>query len=557
MIAANSSSTKAVLFASIGRMKTLRLQTPNSLLLALLILTATNARSANAGPFFNVLDYGAWNDGSAPATEAIRAAIAAAHAAGGGTVYFPPGTYVTGPIELVNNLVLNIDAGATLQFPATKLPFTKGRQQGIECLTPVPLIGGHDLQNVTITGRGLLTTDNAEWMKIMPRSRRSGDDPGSANGPNWQRLLQELEVKTPAADEFYEKAAPELRPSFVRTMNSTNVLIEGVHFVGSSMWTIHLLYTDNATVRNVIIETYPGVHTDGIAVDSSRNVRIDDCYIDTGDDGIVIKSGKDADGRRVNKPTENVSIANCTVHHAHGAVTLGSEIAGGIRNLVADNITCDGTQMGVRIKSRRGRGGFVEDVRFNNWTMRNVGQAINVTSYYMMEGETRSSAQQPVSEKTPVFRNIAISHMTVDGARVAINVEGLPEMPIKELRISDVIASAKTGMKASNTEALELHDVQINANGGPAFLVQDSKELELDGVSTRHPLTGTPVVRLDRCPGAIVRNSRTFPGTDKFLSVGRRELKSVKLEGNVLTTAKKATEEVAASELKHEPPTED
>jgi polygalacturonase len=525
-------------------------------LLALLLLLAANARGANTAPFFNVMDYGAHNDGSASSTEAIRSAIQAANAAGGGTVYFPPGNYITGPIELVNNLVLNIDAGATVRFPATKLPFTKGRQQGIECLTPVPLIGGRYLQNVTITGRGVLTTDNAEWMKLMPRTRRSGSDPGSANGPNWQRLLQELEVKTPAPDEFYEKAAPELRPSFVRTMDSTNVLIEGVHFIGSSMWTIHLLYTDNAVVRNVIVEAYPGVHTDGIAVDSSSNVRISDCYIDAGDDGIVIKSGKDADGRRVNKPTENVSIANCSVHHAHGAVTIGSEIAGGIRNLVADNITCDGTQMGVRIKSRRGRGGFVEDVRFNNWTMRNVGQAINVTSYYMMEGEVRTSAQ-PVSEKTPVFRNIAISHMTINGARVAINVEGLPEMPIKGLRVNDVIASAKTGMKASNTEALELHNVQVNADSGPAFLIHDSTELELDGVSTRKPLAGAPVVRLDRCHGAIVRNSRAFAGTDTFLSVGPGELDNVVLKGNALDSARKAREETAGSEPTYERPTEE
>jgi len=526
------------------------------ILTVLLTFAATTAPAANTSPFFNVVDYGAVNDGSSNCTEAIRSAIQAAHAVGGGTIYFPSGTYVTGPIELVNNLELKIDAGATLKFPAMRLPFTKGRQQGIECLTPMPLIGGHDLQNVSITGRGLLTTDNADWMKLMPRTRRSGSDPGSANGPNWQRLLQELELKTPAPDEFYEKAAPELRPSFVRTMDCTNVLIEGVHFVGSSMWTVHLLYTDNATVRNVMIETYPGVHTDGIAVDSSRNVRIDDCYIDTGDDGIVVKSGKDADGRRVNKPVENVSIANCTVHHAHGAVTLGSEISGGIRNLVADNITCDGTQIGVRIKSRRGRGGFVDNVRFNNWTMRNVGQAISVTSYYLMEGETRTPAQ-PVSEKTPVFRNIAISGMSIDGARVAINVEGLPEMPIKGLHIRDVIASAKVGMKAFNTEALELHNVQINAENGPAFTVQDSSDLELDGVSTRQPSTGIPVVRLDRCPGAIVRNSRAFPGTGTFLSAGRGELKKIKLIGNALENAKRSTEESPAAEPTHEPPTED
>src|SRR5208282_5438638 len=320
----------------------------------------------------------------------------------------------TGPIELVSDLVFQIDAGAPLRFPAASLPFTNGRQQGIERLTPVPLIGGHDLHNVTVTGRGLLTTDNAEWLKLMPRTKATKDDPGTANGPNWERLLQDLEVKTPAPDEDYQKAAPELRPSFIRFMDCTNVLVEGIHFVGSSMWTIHLLYTDNAVVRNVIIETYPGVHTDGIAVDSSRNVRISDCYIDTGDDGIVIKSGKDADGRRVNRPTENVSIANCTVHHAHGAVTLGSETAGGIRNVVADNLTCDGTQMGVRIKSQRGRGGMVENVRFDNWTMKDVGQAINVTSYYLMEGEVTPPQQEPVSERTPRFRNISISHMTIN-----------------------------------------------------------------------------------------------------------------------------------------------
>lgn len=146
------------------------------LLLALCLLTSANAWGAS--PFFNVLDYGAHNDGSVSSTEAIRSAIQAAKVVGGGTVYFPPGNYVTGPIELVNNLVLYIDAGATLRFPATRLPFTNGREQGIECLTPVPLIGGRNLQNVTITGRGVLTTDNAEWLKVMPRTLASKIRPG-------------------------------------------------------------------------------------------------------------------------------------------------------------------------------------------------------------------------------------------------------------------------------------------------------------------------------------------------------------------------------------------
>jgi len=514
------------------------------LLPALFFLSGANAWSA--GPFFNVLDYGAHNDGSAPATEAIRSAIQAAKSAGGGTVYVPAGTYVSGPIELVSNLVLHIDAGATLRFPATRLPFTRGREQGIECITPVPLIGGRNLENVTITGRGVLTTDNAEWLKLMSRQRASAADPGSAFGAAWEHLLQLLELRKPIPEEEYQKAAPELRPSFVRTMDSKNVLIEGIHFVGSSMWTIHLLYSDNVVVRDVIIETYPGVHTDGIGVDSSRNVRISNCYIDTGDDGMVLKSGKDADGLRVNRPTENISIANCTVHRAHGAVTLGSETSGSIRNVVASNITCDGTQMGVRIKSRRGRGGVVEDLRFDNWTMEDVGQAINVTNYYIMEGEVRTS-EEPVSDRTPVFRNIAISNMTINRSRVAINIEGLPEMPISGLRISNVIASAKAGMKANNTVALELHNVQVNADGGPAFLVRDSKELELDAVSTRKPLPGAPVIRLDHCPGAIVRGSKAFAGTGTFLSVGPGEMKSVVSEGNTLGNARKATEEATTN----------
>jgi polygalacturonase len=503
---------------------------------ALLILAAGCAWGA--GPFFNIVDYGARPDGQAPATEAIRAAIQAARAAGGGTVFVPAGNYTTGPIELVSNLILYIDAGATLRFPAAKLPFTQGRQQGIEALTPLPLIGGRNLENVTITGRGVLSSDNAEWMRMMPRDKGSGADPGSANGPNWERLLQLLEVKTPAAEEDYRKAAPELRPSFVRTMDSHNILIEGVRFLGSPMWTIHLLYSDNVVIRDVTIETYPGVHTDGIAVDSSRNVRISGCSIDAGDDGIVIKSGKDADGLRVNRPSEDITIAGCHVLHAHGAVTLGSETSGWIRRVVASNITCRGTEMGVRIKSSRSRGGGVEDVRFDNWTMDDVGQGINVTNYYLMEGEARGG-QAPVSNRTPVFRNIAIGNMTIRGARVAVDIEGLPEMPISGLRIGNVVASAKSGLKAYNTVALQLDDVEVNAASGPSFLIRDSKDLLLDRVTTREPLAGAPVIRLDRCPGAIVRASRSFAGTGTFLSVGPGELKKLLLEGNALGSARK------------------
>jgi polygalacturonase len=489
----------------------------------------------SAGPF-NILDYGAKSDGVTPATGAIRAAIQAAKAAGGGTVYIPAGKYLTGPIEMVSNLVLDIDAGAELRFPATRegLTFTKGRIEGTEMITPAPLIGGHDLENITIRGRGTITTDNAEWVKLIRT-------PEAVEARSiWTRLLQALDLKQPVAAEDYQKASLALRPSFIRTMDCKNVLIEGIHIVGSSMWTIHILYSKNVVIRGVTVETYPGANTDGVDIDSSQDVLISDSYFDTGDDGICLKSGKNADGLRVNRPTEDVTITNCVVHRAHGAVVLGSETSGGIRNVVASNITCKGTEKGVRIKSTRGRGAVIENIRFDHWTMVDVPEAINVTNYY-----TRSP-EEPVSERTPIFRNIAISNMTINRSPVMINIEGLPEMPVSGLQISNIIASGKTGMKAYNTLGLELHNVQVNAETGPAFLIRDSKELLLDQVSTRTPVVGMPVIRLDRCPDAIVRDSRAFTGTGVFLSVAPGELKGITLESNVLVKAQKAAVEAIA-----------
>jgi polygalacturonase len=526
-----------------------------------IILTSTSstpnyAVAASSGrQLFNIADYGAKRDGSVLATEAFRQAIQAAKAAGGGTIYVPPGKYISGPIELFSNMILDIDAGATIEFPVAPLPFTKGRYLGIETLTPMPLIGGHDVENVTVTGRGTLTTGDYEaWRKAYKdayeeylKARKGvvlthGDESGSANGPRWDHLLKALEAKQPVSEEEYRRAAAETHPSFVCFMNAKNVLVEGVHIVGAPAFVVHLLYAENATVRNVIIEAYPGPHANGIVADSSRFVRISDDYIDVGDDGIVIKSGKDADGLRVNRPTEHVAITNCTVHHAHGAVVIGSETSGSIRNVVASNITAVDTENGIRIKSRRGRGGVVEDARFDNWTMENVGVGIVVTSYYVMGGEA-DTKEEPVSERTPVFRNIAISNVTINGAKKVIDIDGLPEMRITALRLTDIIGSGKVGLTARYTDALELHHVQLNADRGPVFAIESASNLELDGLTTRKPIAGSPVLRLTQTPGAVVRNGRAFPGTETFLSVGPGELKSLYLEGNVLGNARTPTEE--------------
>ena len=507
-----------------------------AILIACSFLANAQPPAAQHWPVFNVLDYGAHNDGSADAAAAFRAAIAAASRAGGGTVFVPAGHYTSGPIEMVSNLTLYFDAGAIVTFPAQILPFTPGRQQGIETLTPVPLIGGHDLENVAVTGRGVLMSSNVDWMKLHSREKATDTAVGSANGQHWETLLNDLAAGKSISQQEYREAAAELRPSFVRFMNSKNILIDGLRFIGAPMWTVHLLYSENAVVENLDIETYPGVHADGIAIDSSRFVRISNDYIDTGDDGIVIKSGKDADGLRVNRPSEDITITNCTVHHAHGAVTIGSETSGSVRNVVASNITVKGAENGARIKSERGRGGAVEDIRFDNWTMENVAAAIVVTSYYTMEGETRTG-EQPVSKTTPVFRNIAMSHMTINGAKGLIDIEGLPEMPIQTLHISDVIGTGDVGMNATYTDGLELHNVELNPASGPAFTVTHSSNLELDGVTTRKPLPRSPVIRLEETGGAVVRNCRAFPGTGVFLSTKKGELEKIIQQGNVLANA--------------------
>jgi polygalacturonase len=522
---------------------------PGAFCLLAFVSLALAPRSRGAGPVFDVANYGARNDGSVPATESICIAIQAAKAAGGGTVVIPPGNYTCGPIELVSNLVLRIEAGAVLRFPAARLPYAPGRVQGIECLAPIPLIGGTGLENVTITGRGMITTSNEDWVRLMGGPQpKTATDTGSAFGPSWNRLLRLLQERTPQPESEYLKAAPLLRPAFIRAMKCRNVLIEGIRMVGAPFWSIHLLYSENVAVRGVSLETFPGAFTGGIYIDSSRDVTVSDCYLDNGDDAIALKAGKDADGLRVNRPTENVLVTNCVIRRGSGGIVIGSETSGGIRNVVVSNIVCEGTQAGINVKSERGRGGVVENIRIGNLILDDVGRAISVSQYYTMQGEKPPPAE-PVSRRTPVFRDITISHVTISRARgrfefgwnpvsvsgnqpgrpTMIAIMGLPEMPIEGLRLSDVVAAGEGGLMASDTEGMEMSNVQVNPMKGPAFLIRDSRGLLLDHVSTRRAAPGVPVVRLDRCPGARVEGG-TAPGeAGTFLSVGPRESDGIRL----------------------------
>jgi hypothetical protein len=217
-----------------------------------------------------------------------------------------------------------------------------------------------------------------------------------------------------------------------------------------------------------------------------------------------------------------------------------------VRNVVASNITAKDTVNGIHLKSRRGRGGVVENIRFDNWTMENVGQAITISDAgYVMEGEAPDPGAGAVSQRTPSFRNIAVSHVTINGAQGLIDVSGIAEMPTTGVRISDVVGTGRRGLTGAYTDDLELHNVQLNVDAGPAFQMTHSTSLELDDVSTRKPVVGAPVIRLEATPGAVVRNSRAYPGTGVFLSTPVGELKDVVLESNVMANAETPTAEGA------------
>jgi polygalacturonase len=468
----------------------------------------------------NVLDYGAKPDGKTSSTAAFRAAIQACAKQGGGTVFVPAGHYVSGALELVSNLTFYVDSGAVIRFATNReeYPLVQSRFEGTELRAPAAMLGGHNLENVTITGRGTLQADNSEWRTLMmqPQHRTA-----------LTQVLDLLQHKQPVPEATMHEAELGLRPDFIRPVESKNILIEGIHILSSPMWVLHILYDENVVIRNVIVESYPGANTDGVDIDSSRHVRISDSYFDTGDDAICIKSGKDADGLRVNRVTEDVAITNCTIHRGHGAVVLGSETSGGIRNVTASNIVAQGTDRGIRIKSTRGRGGLLENIRFDNWVIEDTpNPAIEITNYY-----TRAP-EEPVSVRTPIFRNFGISNVTINRCKTAVSIEGLPEMPVEGLRLTDVVASAQEGLRAFNTKGLELHNVRINPQSGIPFLIRDSSEVDLDGVQTRNPKSDAPVVRLDRVKHATLRNSVAWEGTGVFLSVAGESQNQVKLTSN-------------------------
>ncbi|MFZ2148201.1 MAG: glycoside hydrolase family 28 protein [Sedimentisphaerales bacterium] len=481
------------------------------LLLAGLILVsnASVAQTTKTLPFFNVVDYGAVADGKTLCTTAIQKAVDECAAAGGGTVHFPAGKYLSGTIFLKSNVTLDIGEGATLlastnfeDFP----PFKPNWSILSDDTKRSSLITGIDLENVAVTGRGTLNGQGKPW---------------------WEALQKDKNRK-----KGQEKILTYGRPRVINLYRCRNVLLQGVTIVESPSWTVHQVGCDNLVVEGIsIINPESSPNTDGVNPESCRNVRISNCFIDTGDDCITLKSGSDEEGRLKAKPTENVTITNCIMYKGHGAVVIGSEMSGCVRNVTASNIVCVGTDRAVRIKSTRGRGGVVENIRFSNFVVENVREPIYITTFYT------KTDQEPFSQRTPIFRDIAISHFTIKNSPCTAKIFGLPEMPIQGLRITEIAASTEIGLLCDSAVGLELQNVQVNTNKGPAFDIRNCRNLELDGIKTTNPRADEPVVRMENVQDAFIHGCKAFPGTGNFLELSGKTTKDILLVGNQLSAA--------------------
>lgn len=458
-------------------------------LLSSVLLLAVSKAPAAEGFAFDIREYGAVGDGETLDTGAINAAINACAEAGGGVVYVPPGRFLTGTIRLKNHVTLHLEGGAFLlgsedpdDYPPLESPWgerdraTRGR---------AALVYAEDAENITITGRGTIDGQGAIWWKRV----RLNDPRKYPPGPQTD------------ADRVEAAKLAMGRPNLVQFVRCNDVVLERVNLCNSPSWTVHPMFCDRLRVDGISIKSPATMahNTDGINPESCSNVQIVNCRIDTGDDGITIKSGKNEAGRAMGRPCENITIANCVVYHAHGGVTIGSEMSGGVQNVVVTNCVFRGTDNGIRLKTERGRGGVVEGLVVSNIVMQDVPYPFHMTMYYTKGGDP--SQPRPVDEGTPRFRNLLFSNITARGAKAAGLMLGLPEMPIEDVTFSNVHIDAAEGFGITNAKDIVFLDSAINTTEGPAVILSNT-----DGVETERLRTESaqePVVQ----EGSLTRGS--------------------------------------------------
>ncbi|ACY49269.1 glycoside hydrolase family 28 protein [Rhodothermus marinus] len=408
---------------------------------------------------FVLTRYGAVGDGRTDCTDAFRQAIEACHRAGGGRVVVPRGTFLTGPIHLASNVNLHLDDGATVRFkqdPAAYLPVVFTRWEGVEGMNYSPFIYAFGQENVAITGSGVLDgqADENHWWPWKGRKEYGWREGMPTQDEARRRLFEMAEAGVPPEQRILGEGS-YLRPNFIQFYRCRNVLIEGVTIVNSPMWEIHPVLCENVTVRGVTVRSH-GPNNDGCNPESCRYVLIEDCLFDTGDDCIAIKSGRNADGRRVNVPSAYIVIRNCKMRDGHGGVVIGSEISGGAHHIYAERCEMSSPNLdrALRIKTNSVRGGLIEHIYMREVEVGQVADAVIRVNFYYEEGDA--------GPFDPIVRHIEVRNLTSRQSPYALYLRGYARSPIRDVRLIDCTFDGVEKNLTEHVDGLYLQNVRIN-----------------------------------------------------------------------------------------------
>ena len=420
-------------------------------------------------PFFpdrvyNIADYGAVGDNKTDCSEAIQKAITACSEGGGGKVLIPEGIYQTKAIHLKSNVNLHIGDGAVLKFstnPQDYLPLVKSRWEGVDCYNYSPLIYAYQQENIAITGKGTLDgqSDNTHWWPWKGRIQY-GYKPGmdSQLKPESRDLLLSFEQESVPIEERKMGEGHFLRPPFIQTYECKNILIEDIIIERAPFWLIHPVFSENIIVRG-IVETSNGPNNDGCDPESCKNVLIEDCYFNNGDDCIAIKSGRNNDGRKWNIPSKNIIIRNCEMKNGHGGVVIGSEVSGGCSDVFVYDCKMNSPELdrAIRIKTNAIRGGLIENVYVKNIEIGQVKESVlKINCQYEIRSEK--------GEFPPLIQNIYLENITSKESKYPLYLVGLSNH--KSIKNIYILNSRFDGVKKNNkiahVEGLHTENLFIN-----------------------------------------------------------------------------------------------